>query len=347
MSDKLSILKPNEYDWQISKPIMRYVVGITFVLAVSSLMGYPLAYLTTVLGLGYIAPGVKPLTLKQAAGFMLALIVINILAFIFSSVFIDYPLVFMPLLALAILWLYYSDKLPMMVKLFAIISILVIPLVSLEANFVGGFVAASLVLNAFMAIILSQLVFFVFPWTTADEEFVKSKQAAAKKSDCENFIAARNILIVLLPVLLLFFIFKLSGGLLILIFIAILSMSPALANIKVGSVMIVANIFGGLFAIFAYKLLTVVPHFIFMLLLVLLVGFLFAPKRFSKSKLAPIFGTGFSTFLLILGSVTSSDSEAGSEVWSRVIQIAAAVIYVVVAFQIVNFFFNKKEIVNE
>jgi len=81
---------------------------------------------------------------------------------------------------------------------------LVIPLVSLEANFIGGLVSVSLVFNAFMAIVLTQLVFVVFPWSTADEEFVKSKQAAAKKTDYERFVAARNILIVLLPALLLF-----------------------------------------------------------------------------------------------------------------------------------------------
>jgi len=119
-------------------------------------------------------------------------------------------------------------------------------------------------------------------------------------------------------------------------------MSPALANVKVGVVMIAANILGGIFAIVAYKLLTIVPQFNYMLLLVLIVGFLFATRLFSKNKLAPIFGTGFSTFLLILGSVTSSDAEAGSEVWSRVIQIAAAVIYVVAAFGVLNHYEKSK-----
>jgi len=342
MLDRFSYLSAPKYNWTDSRPLIRYVIGITFILLISSILGYPLSYLTTVLALGYIAPGIKPLTIKQGASFILILIVINLITFMFSSYFKDYPLVFMPLLCLGILWLYYTDKLQATVKLFALISLLVIPLISLEPQGISGFVAIYLIMNAFMAVLLTKLVFWVFPWSKADELFVKSKN-----TDFINALGrynnARNILLILLPMLLLFFMFKLSGGLLILIFIGILSMNPALANAKVGAVIIVANILGGVFAILAYKLLTIVPMLAFMVLLTLFVGFIFGSKLFSKNKLAPIFGTGFSTFLLILGSVTSSNSEAGSEVWTRVVQISIAVLYVVIAFKIINYFkINRK-----
>lgn len=343
MLGKTSFFTISKYNWEVSIPIVRYVVGISFILFVTALMGYPLAYLTTVLALGYIAPGTKPLTFRQGASFLVILIIINLITFIFSSIFNDYPLVFMPLLFLGILWVYYTNSLPVMVKLFSIVSIFVIPLMSLEPTGISAFVAISLIFNAFMAIALSQLVFKAFPWSKSDEIFVKTKQQAVKKTEKERFGYALNIVSILLPVILLFFIFKLSGGLLILIFIGILSMSPALANAKVGIFMIAANILGGLFAIVAYNLLVIVPLFPFMILLVLFVGFIFGSRLFSSSKLAPIFGTGFSTFLLILGSVTASDDEAGSAVWSRLIQISIAVIYVVIAFGVLNYFQNKKE----
>ncbi|MFK5983070.1 MAG: hypothetical protein QM499_09160 [Flavobacteriaceae bacterium] len=346
MFGKANIFSSTTYNWSISTPVLRYVLGISFIMLVSSLLAYPISYLTPVLALGYIAPGTKPLTFKQGAGFIVILIIINTITFVFSSFFKDILLVFMSFLSLGILWIYYSNKLPMMVKLFAIISILVIPLMSLEPSGVSAIVAVSLIFNAFMAILLSQLVFKVFPWSEADKEFVKEKQQAANQTDLQRFTYARNILFILLPVLLLFFIFKLSGGLLILIFIGILSMSPALANAKVGKFLIAANILGGLFAIIAYKLLVIVPMITFMMLLVLLVGFIFGSRLFSKAKLAAIFGTGFSTFLLILGTVTSSGDAAGSAVWTRLVQISAAVIYVVAAFAILNYFQKKKQLVN-
>lgn len=335
-SNSLTISK--KYNWSLSTPVLRYVLGTCFIILVTTLMDYNLSYLTSVLALSFIAPGAKPLKFKQGLVFIISLTLITGTAYIFSEFFIDYPFVFMPLLFLGILWLYYYDGFPMVIKLFSIISILIIPLMALEASFVASFVATSLVFNALMAVTLTQLMFWVFPWSSTDAIFEKTKNSQEKQTDMQRFKYALNIVIILSPILLLFYIFKLSGGALILIFTAILSMSPELSNPKVGSIMILANIIGGLVAIIAYNLLVIVPVFSFMILLTLIVGLLFASNLFTKKKTAPIFGTAFSTFLLILFSVTSSDDDAGSAVWARVIQISMAVIYVVIAFGILNYF---------
>lgn len=330
-------------DWTSLVPVMRYVLGSCFILGVTSLMNYDLAYLTSVLSLGYIAPGAKPLSVKQGGGFLLILTLITGTAVIFSELFLEYAMVFLPLLLLSLLWVYYTDKIPMMVKLFSLVSMVIIPFVSINSAAIGSYVASRLVFNAFMAVILSQLVFMVFPLCSADIPFEKKKEEVKKQTEKERYNYAVRIIVILLPVLLLFYMFNLSSSILILTFIAILSMSPALANPKVGLVLIVANILGGLFGILAYKLLVIVPNFTFMLLVVFVIGMFFGSRLFSDSKYAAIFGSGFSTFLLILGSVTSSDAEAGSEVWSRVIQISIAVIYVVIAFNILNRIMETKK----
>ena len=306
-------------------------------------MNYDLAYLTSVLALGYMAPGAKPVTFKQGGGFIVILTIITGLAVVFTELFLDYPLVFMPLLLLALLWLYYTDKLPMMVKLFALISLIIIPFVSIDSGAIGSYVAVRLVFNAFMAILLSQLVFKVFPICEADIPFEKKKKEANIQSDFERYKYAINIILILSPVLILFYTFKLTSSTLILIFISILSMSPALANPKAGLVMIVANVLGGIFGILAYKLLIIVPNFIFMILISISIGIFFGSRLFSDNKYAGVFGSGFSTFLLILGSVTSSDEEAGTAVWSRVVQISIAVSYVVLAFGILNRILKSKK----
>ena len=344
MSGSLSKIESIRDNWLEMVPVLRYILGSCFILTVNTLMNYELSYLTSVLALGYMAPGAKPLTFKQSLNFVVVLILVTGLAVVFSELYVDYPLVFIPLLALGILWLYFTDKLTLMVKLFSLISILVIPLLTLEAKGLGSVVAVSLVFNAFIAVTLLQIVFFVFPVGNADIAFAKKKQDASKKSEKERLAYAINIVVILLPLLLLFFIFKLSGGLLILIFTAILSMSPALANIKFGKAMIIANIMGGLFAILSYNLLVIVPLLFFMILLTLNTGLFFGTRLFSTSKFAGVFGSGFSTYLLVLGSVTSSEAEAGDEVWSRVIQISIAVIYVVISFRLINYFKKSKEI---
>lgn len=344
MSDKLVHISKVVIDWKKSIPVLRYVLGSTFIVAVTSLLNYDLAYLTSVLALGYVAPGAKPLTMKQAVGFLLTLAFLTGLAVLFTSVFQDYPMVFMPLLLLGLFLLYYTDKLPMMVKLFALVSFVLIPFLSIESTAIGGYIAVRLVFNAFMAIALTQLVFMIFPLCEADLPFEKKKAEAAKQHSNQRYVYAVKIMVIISPVIVLFYMFQWSSSVLVLTFIAILTISPALANPKVGMVMIVANVVGGIFGILVYQMLVMVPDFIFMLLLTLLVGFIFGGRLFSNSKYAGIFGSAFSTFLLILGSVTSSDDEAGSKVWDRVIQITMAVTYVVIAFGLLDKFEKWKKI---
>jgi len=343
MLDKLQNIAIFSIEWRALIPVLRYVLGSCFILGVTALMNYDLAYLTSVLALGYLAPGAKPLGFKQGIGFILALTIITGLTVVFTELFLEYAMVFMPLLLLSLMWLYYTDKLPMMVKLFSLVSLVIIPFVSIDAGAIGSYVAVILVFNALMAIILSQFVFMLFPLCEADIPFEKKKKEAAKQSEVERYKYAVSIILILLPVFLLFYIFKLSNSVLVLIFIAILSISPALSNPKVGLVLIAANILGGVFGILAYRLLTIVPHFIFLILIALSIGLFFGSRLFSDHKYASIYGSGFSTFLLILGSVTSSDAEAASEVWSRVIQISFAVSYVVIAIGIMNKIVNLRK----
>jgi len=343
MLDKLYNIYKVEIDWTGSLPVLRYVLGSAFIFAVASLMNYDLAYLTSVLALGYLAPGAKPLTFKQGVGFLLILTLFTGLAVIFTEVFQEYPLVFMPLLLLGILWLYYTDKLPLMVKLFALISVVLIPFMSIDSAAIGAYIAVILVFNALMAILLTQFVFMIFPLCDADVPFEKQKKEAVKQRANDRYDYALKIMVIISPVIVLFYLFQWSSSVLVLTFITILTVSPALANPKAGMVMIIANVVGGLFGILAYNMLVMVPDFIFMILLILLIGFVFGGRLFSNSKYAGIFGSAFSTFLLILGSVTASDAEAGSKVWDRVIQITMAVTYVVIAFGLLDKFEKSKK----
>ena len=255
MLDRLQNISIFSIDWKYLIPVLRYVVGSCFILGVTSLMNYDLAYLTSVLSLGYLAPGAKPLTFKQGGGFILILTIITGVTVLFTELFLEYAMVFMPLLVLSLMWLYYTDKLPMMVKLFALVSLVIIPFVSIDSNAIGSYVAGRLVFNALMAIILSQIVFKVFPLCEADIPFEKKQQETQKQSEDERYKYAVKIILIILPILIMFYMFKLSSSVLILTFVAILSISPALANPKVGFVMILANILGGIFGILAYRLL--------------------------------------------------------------------------------------------
>ena len=75
---------------------------------------------------------------------------------------------------------------------------------------------------------------------------------------------------------------------LILIFIAILSLTPGAAgNVKAGVALILGNVLGGVVAVVFFELLVIVPSYPFMVLLILLCGLVLAFLPPRPPELAP------------------------------------------------------------
>lgn len=324
-----------------AKPVLRYAAGATIIMLVAMMADYKLSYLTPVLALSLLAPGIKPLTIKTGLAFLLTIATASISGLLFTRMFINYPLVFLPLIVLAVFHIYYTQKFQKM-KVWLIISILVIPMASMQSPVLGSTIALNLFINAFIAVILVTIVNLIFPF----EPMTNGKavpEAPVQWSPYQRYIAARNKILVVMPVLMIFFIFNLSGALLVLIFITILSMNPATASKKAGMAIILSNFGGGMAAILAFNLLTIVPEVIFLGMLVLLAGLLFGKGLFSGKPVSQMFGMAYSTFLLILGNVTSFRGEAGEEVWTRIMQLGIVVVYIVIAFALVDYYSGRRE----
>ena len=100
--------------------------------------------------------------------------------------------------------------------------------------------------------------------------------SAASKPPGDVARAAAITTAVVFPVMFWFYLFEWLGGVLILVFVALLSIQPGFAgSFKAGKALIVGNVIGGTVAVIFYELLVMVPLFHFMLLLTLLLGLLF------------------------------------------------------------------------
>lgn len=344
MSGNAATIQTSSVIFSAQKPVLRYAFGSAIVMMAAMAFDYTLSYLTPVLALNFLAPGAKPPTLKSSLFFLLLISGTSLAGILFSRFFIDYPLVFLPLLVLIVFHLYYANTLPQM-KIWFLISLLLIPMISQQSSQLASVVAANLVVNALLAIVLVTIVYFLFPEKNYSAEGKKA-QAKENLTQKQRYHEALKKTLVILPVLILFFVFSITNALLVLIFAAILSMNPATSNKKAGMALILANLGGGLAAIIAFNLLTVVPDFIFLGLITLFTGLVMGQKLFGKKPLSSLFGTAFSTFLLILGNVTSFVGEAGEMVWTRIFQLVIVVIYVVVAFYVVNDFMPTRKTEN-
>jgi hypothetical protein len=314
--------------------ILRYAIGSAIIMMVALGFDYQLAYFTPVLALNFLAPTAKAPTLKSSAGFLFSVGIASFAGVVFSRFFLAYPLVFLPLLALILFHIYYTTALQSM-KVWLIISLLLIPMMSLQSAELGSIVAVNLFVNALLAVLLAWVINFIFP-NTGTVVASDKKNAVDQPSARQRFISAITKSMVVIPVVVVFFVFNWSGSMLILFFIAILSMNPAAANKKTSVAMILANLGGGLAAIIVFNLLTAATSFIYSGMLTLLVGLLFANGLFSGKPTAPLFGMAFSTFLLILGNVISLAGEAGDIVWARVFQIGVAMVYMVITFRLID-----------
>jgi hypothetical protein len=320
MSDNVLSRFILRYSWREAFPVFRYAVGTTIIFAFSAGYDYMLAYITPVLALSFFTPGIPPLSFKAGIGFILSVALSCFLGFMFGWFFIGIPMVFVLLLGLILLHLFYSATIKPLLKVWLLISLFLIPLLSTLSYQTGAVVSISLVINAIVAVILVWFVFTIFPFSYSDSA-METKKAAVKSTPAQRFrMALIN-----------------TESILVLIFIAVLSINPKGSNFKAGMMLILANLAGGVSAILAYNLLVVVPDFFFLILITLVISLYFGEKVYSGKPTASLYGTAFSTYLLVLGSVTASEGDAGEKVWDRILQIGIAVTYVVLA----NWFLHR------
>ncbi|GJM29936.1 MAG: hypothetical protein DHS20C17_25710 [Cyclobacteriaceae bacterium] len=334
----------------INRPVIRYAAGASLLVAVSMGFDWVLAFLLPVLSMSFLAPGGKPPGLKGGLFFVGSITIACFLGMTLAYSFLPMPPIHILVTFLLLFHIFYTRHAIFnpLVKVWLLVAILLIPNIALQSMVLAKVMAISLVWNAACAILLIWIIYLVFPLTPESQQSPtkgKSQDDTPGSGRNARFNTALTSTLVIMPVYLTFYFATIPNALLILVFIAILSMQPAFAkDWKVGKALIIGNIIGGLAAIIAYEILTVVPEFNYLILLVLLAGLVFGLFVFDESPMAAVFGMAFSTFLLIIGSVTGSDGDgAGGKVWSRVIQIMIAVVYAVSAFGLIAKFKSSNE----
>jgi len=327
--------------------VYRYAMGSTIAMAIAVGVDWPLSYLVPVLALGFFATPDPCPTIKQGLSFIAAVAGAVAVGALIAAWLLPYPLVFVPFATLLLFRIFHAKtggRSPVL-TMWLMIAVLVIPLVTMLSPEVAVVVGFGLVWGAAVTVAVVWITYLFFPDPTGVSEAAVAAAAPPVQelpSPRERYRIAAETTLVVAPMLVLFYTLKLTSSTLILIFIAMLSSQPGFAkSYKGGIVLITGNVIGGIAAILFYNLLTMVPEMYFLLLLTLLAGLVFGGGLFSGKKAAPLFGMAFSTVLLVVGASTAGTDEAGSKVYTRVLQIMVAVIYVVTAFGTIEAFRKK------
>lgn len=321
--------------------ILRYAFGVAIATTVSLGVAWPVSYLTPLLTAVFLAPPGRPIPFKAGVGLVFMVAVACLFAMVFSAALLPYPIAYVLLMGWLLATIFYasaSGAQPMFI-LWLLLALMLIPLLTIQSGELASSISQYLVLGAAAAVLFVWIAHAFFPPPPEPPTAAPATESAApaRPSQSERVRSALLSTVVVFPVVLLFTFFQLTGQLIVLVFVALLALNPSLqAGKQAGIGIIAANVAGGIVSILFYNLLVAVPWFPFLIVLTLLCGLLFGSFLFSDHKYAKLAGSGFTTVLLIIGSTTTSTDEAGGAVLARVLQITAAVLWIVIAFNVIE-----------
>lgn len=325
------------------RSVVRLAVGTALVFTLGLLTGWPLAFIGALFTTLFLqAPGPMP-TKVSLKLFTLALLLMGG-AWILSSLLAPYPMVFLAVMCIGVIssftWsLKGAGILP---GVLALMAAMMIPNVVFQSQELGFVLASWIPINLLIAGYTSALMFLIIP---------VRKQPAAKPvpKPATEFDAGRRLLrmaLVTVPFALIFFISG-SSALLVLFFVALLSQQLAAmsgAGKSVGKAMLLSNGLGAAVAIMCFEINVIAPSFIVAGLLCLFLCLALGALGKSNSNLAPAAGSAITTALVIYGgSIGLFADEADAKSITRVLQIGSAVVYVIVAYIVVDEFWPERQ----
>jgi len=315
--------------------ILRYATGITLCLALAFGVGWTLSNIAPILTGAFLGSrGPRP-NIKATLSILLAIVII-FGAGLFATIYLyHYPLVFLLLFSTAIYLNFYmaAGGASGLVVLLCTLAILLLPLIGGPKPWLALEISTGFFLSALIALVCTQVAHTLFPGGTA---------AAATRPEAGDpgarVESAWLSTAVVLPLALLCLVFNLTGAVLPLIMVAMLSQKPDFSTGAAGGkALVAANLGGGLVAIIFFQLLKISPTLPFLLTGFFALALMFGRGLFSDRPAAPLFGSAFNTVLILVGSSTGYfSSGAESEFYQRIGLILLAVLYVVGALSLLE-----------
>ena len=327
--------------------VLRFTLGVTLSFAVSLAVTWPLYYITPIFVAKFLGSPAPCPTLRMGIIFSLVIALGCATGLAVSLVTGQYPVVCLLTIAILLFHIFYANvrgSSPLVVMFF-LLGVTAIPLMGLESFALATAVAGGLLLSASLALIFVWIAYGLIPDRVGTTQVSAPKKEQSTLSSHEQIRSAAISTLVVLPVVVLFYTYKMTDLLLVLVFIAILAQQPDIKLGIKGSIGLIAgNTLGGLVAIGFYNLLIAVPSFVFLILMTVVVALLFSEQIFSGKPRAGLYTAAFSTLILLIGSTTGDfGGDAASKFYTRIVHIVIAATYIVGTFAFLELLSRRKQ----
>ena len=204
-----------------SKPqsirVMRFAIGVTLAVAISSAINWPLAFLVPILTSVFLAMPVPMPGLKSGLTNMLYTVSAFLVGIIFTLFLLPYPLAYIPMLSLALFNLYYMLNRggSFWFVLMSLLAILILPMLGNNNEGLAKGFAFGFVLSGWATILMVWLAYLLVPDQCGTPPLPK-KPGLQKGFSLPAAQAALKSTVVVMPMAILFITFNLSNLLVVL-----------------------------------------------------------------------------------------------------------------------------------
>ncbi|SES66403.1 DUF2955 domain-containing protein [Thalassotalea agarivorans] len=326
-------------EWQF----LRFVFGVTLSIALAYAINWPLSFVAPVFTAKFLAPGTPRIPLKLLVSILMVIATAFILAILFTKVLVQYPIVFMMCCTLIVFWIAYwaNSGGNEFVITMLLVGLTLVPLLS--------FMHPALVTQVTLGLLFSCLIALTIAMIS-NELFIKGTSPAAKKTAQAQLDKATKTKLAMLTTVLIipmlaFFLFNnLTGGILVIVFIAIMALKPDIvAGVQGAKALLIGNALGGVAAIVVYNFLIIAPNYTFAILVYASAICLFTLKILKEDKLAPIYTMALTTMIIIVSGASLGDGGASSKFYTRLGQIALACTYIIFAMFVVDWLTTRRK----
>jgi Protein of unknown function (DUF2955) len=326
----------------------RYAIGLTIAAALAFGIAWPLSFLLPVLSAVVLALPLPKLTLAQGLRNMRDTLFAFGVGYIFTMFILPFPVIYVPLLALALFHTYYHLNRggSFWLVLMLIICLLLMPMLAgLNEGLAIG-VVSGLVGSSWLTICLLWLAHYLVPdipdGPVMPQEVQKAPGYQPRFSAPAATLALKSTLVAL-PIAILFIANNWTSQILVMVFAAIFTLSPDLDKGKqAGANSIKSTLIGGGVAFFVYWALVVVPEYHFLVLLMFITSLGFGAAINSGKPIAKYLPSAMVAMIILVNSSLAEGADFSEKFVMRVLFISMAAVYVVAALKMIDAFWPKK-----
>lgn len=325
---------------------LRYAVGVTIATALAFGIAWPLSFLFPVLSAVFLAMPLPKLTLSQGLRSMRDSLFAFGVGYIFTMFILPFPVIYVPLLGLALFHTYYHLNRggSFWLVLMLLVCLLLMPMLAgLHEGLAIG-VVSGLVGSSWLTIVLLWLAHYIVP-DPVDTPALPISPGVQPGFSAAAAEAALKSTIVALPIAILFIANNWTSQILVMVFAAIFTLSPNLdKGVEAGTNSIKSTLIGGGVAFFVYWMLVAVPEYHFLVFLMFFVSLGFGAAINSARPLAKYLPSAVVAMIILVNSSLAEGSDFSEAFILRILFISLAAIYVVVTLRVLDAFWPKEKV---